>query len=140
MAQLFGLARLGRDAEIKKVGNDSTSLANLSLAFNYRSKNERCTQWVDGVLYGKRADSLAQYLLKGSMVAVVLDDVHIESFEKQDGTTATKLVGFITQIDLAGSAAPAQTRAPAPPPPPPARRAPPPAANGFADMDDDIPF
>ena len=140
MAQLFGLARLGRDAEIRKAGDNS--IANLSLAFNYRHKGEKCTQWVDGVLFGKRADALAQYLLKGGMVAVVLDDVHTETFTKGDGTTATKLVGFVSQIDLAGSAtqAPAQSRAPAPPPPPPARRAPPQSANGFEDMDNDIPF
>lgn len=138
--QAFGLARIGRDVETRSTPAGET-VANVSLAFTYGRKGsdgKRPTQWVDGALWGKRAEALAQYLTKGTQVAVTLEDVAIQTFEKQDGTVATKLVGKITGIDLAGGG---QERAPAPPPPPP-KPAPPPKVDtgGFSDMDDDIPF
>jgi len=136
---MFGLARVGRDVEVRNTPSGD-SVANVSLAFNVRVKNEKATQWVDGVLWGKRADALAQYLTKGTAVSVLLGDVNIETFTKGDGTVSSKLVGRIVEIDLAGGGQATQAPpppAPRPPPPPPR---PAPAAHGFDDMDDDIPF
>ena len=115
-------------------------MANVSLAFTYGRKGsdgKRQPLCLDGSLWGKRAEALAQYLTKGSLVAVTLEDVAIQSFEKQDGTVATKLVGKITAIDLAGGGKAAE----AAPPPPPPKPAPPPKVDtgGFSDMDE-IPF
>lgn len=150
MLNCFGLARVGRDTEVREAGD--SAVANVSLAFNYGRKGEdgrKPTQWVDGALWGKRAEALAPYLLKGQAVAVTLEDVHIETFTNRDGDVGTKLVGKIIAIDLAGSApqqqgaaAPAQRQAPAPAPRP-AARAPAPATRGgggFDDFSDDIPF
>jgi len=140
MAQLFGLARIGRDAELRTLDNGD-AVCNVSLAFNYGRKGEdgrRPTTWVDGALFGKRAEALVQYLTKGTACAVTLDDVHIQGFKAGDGTPKSKIVGKISAIDLAGGG---QERAPAPPPPP--KAAPRPAARqsgGFDEMDDDITF
>jgi len=138
---MFGLARLGRDPEMRSTASGDSVLG-LSLAFNVRVKGEKATTWVDASMWGKRAEALQPYLEKGGMVSVTLEDVHIESYKKADGTPQSKLVGKVTAIDLAGEkrdAAPTP-----PPPPPPPRRAPPPKApvsnGGFEDMDDDIPF
>ena len=138
----FGLARLGRDCEVRFMPNGD-AVANLSLAFAWGKKGEdgrQQTAWVDGALYGKQADALAQYLVKGKLVCVTLDDVHIAEFEKRDGTSGTKLVGRVSKLELAGggrddgerTAPPAQRQAPKP--------APKSSASGFDDMDDDIPF
>jgi single-strand DNA-binding protein len=141
MAQLFGLARLGRDAEVRftQGGDPVTSL---SLAFNYGRKGDdgkRPTQWVDGSLWGKRAEALAPYLLKGTLLAVTLDDVHIETYQAKSGE-GHKMVGSVTQVELAGGGAPAQAPAQRPAPAAqPSRQAARPAPN-FSDMDDDIPF
>jgi hypothetical protein len=67
--QLIGLARLGRDAEARTVGENV--VANLGLAFDYydpksTAQNKRSTTWVDAALWGKQATSLEQYLKKGS--------------------------------------------------------------------------
>lgn len=135
--QAFGLARIGRDCELRTAG--STSVVNIALAFNGRAKGEKITQWVEGALFGKRAESLAQYLLKGALVSVTLNNVRVEDFQKRDGTTVSKMVGDVIEIELCpgGQAANAPAPAPAPrPAPAPAPRAP----TGFADMDDDIPF
>lgn len=143
MFNAFGMARLGRDAELRSTPSGD-SVIQLSLAFNVFVKKEKTTQWVEGVLWGARAESLAEYLLKGTAVMVSLENVHIESFNKADGTPSSKLVGRIADIDLAPSgAAPAPAPAPAPRPaarPAPTRTPPPKTGTGFDDMDDDIPF
>jgi single-strand DNA-binding protein len=132
------LAKIGRDAELRTTAGGE-AVCNLSLAFNYGRKGEdgkTPTQWVDAALWGKRAESLAQYLVKGQSVMVTLQDVHIESFTKSDQTTGVKLAGRVADIAFAG---PAPQRQEAPPPPPPKPKpAPPPS--GFDDMDSDIPF
>lgn len=151
MAHLFGMARIGKDAEIRNAGGDS--VCNLSLAFSYYDKKAekgRATQWVDATLWGKRADALAPYLTKGSTVAVTLEDVHIEEYQGKNGA-GHKLVGRVVSIELGGKgdgqgAAPAAAPRAAPAPAP--RPAPAPAmrptgggggSDGFDD-DSDIPF
>ncbi len=138
MAQLFGLARLGRDCELRST-QDGTAVASLSLAMDYRAGREKAVQWTEGALWGKPAEALAQYLVKGKLVCVTLDDVHIEEYPKRDGGTGTKLVGRVSKLELAGgrddgerTAPPVQRQAPKPPPKS--------SASGFDDMDDDIPF
>jgi len=140
MAKLFGLARLGRDAEIRYTAQNEP-VASLSLAFSYGKKGndgKRPTQWVDGALWGKRAEALAPYLLKGSLIVVTLDDVHIETFQSNGGEKS-KLAGRVSDVELAGGGqaapAPAQQAAPRP-----AARPAPAPAQSFSDMDDDIPF
>lgn len=143
--QAFGLARLGRDAEVQFTP-DGTAVANLSLAFNYGRKGEdgkRPTSWVEGSLWGKLAEAISPYLLKGSSCAVTLEDLHVETFKKADGSHGSKLVARVLSIELAGSA----PAAAAPPPPAPAPRpaarpaaAAPRPTTAFDNMDDDIPF
>ncbi len=166
MAQYIGLARLGRDAEVRYTPNGD-AVANLSLAFSYGKKGEdgfKPTNWVDGALWGKRAEALAPYLLKGQLVVATIDDLHIETFDKRDGDQGTKLSGTVSYIDFAGSPKQSggeggvpsqrpttQAQRPAAPAQSPAQRpaatAQRPAATGkassaaaFDDMDDDIPF
>lgn len=140
--QLIGVARLGRDAELRTAGQNSVT--SLSLAYNYGRKDEQTgnkpTQWVEGDLWGKQAEALAPYLLKGKQVSVIVDELHEEKFHTRDGGQGTKLKGRIISIELVGgsgdakpAAAPAQ-RAPAPAP----RPAPAPFDGGH--VDDDIPF
>lgn len=144
MIQIFGLARIGRDAEVRNTtGGDA--VASVSLAFSYGRKDadgKKPTQWVDGALWGKRAEALAPYLTKGTLVTVALEDAHIETFRKSDGTDGVKLAARITAIDLAGGGEKKATPAPTPVPRQQQRQAPAtvPAGGGFDDMDDDVPF
>lgn len=59
---------LGRDAELKDAG--STRLLSFSVASTSREKGEKITTWVRCTLWGVRAEKLAQYLTKGTKVAV----------------------------------------------------------------------
>jgi single-strand DNA-binding protein len=145
MPKLFGL-----DAELRFT-NQSEPVATLSLAFSYGRKGDdgkRPTQWLKASFWGKRAESLAPYLLKGGLVAVTLDEVHIETFEGQNGP-GYNLVGKVMDIELAGGndrqqGESTQARPQSAPPRAPARPAPAaqkaaPADDGF-DMDSEIPF
>ena len=97
------VARLGRDAELRHAGRDSTPVVNLSLAFDYRDRdNQKEVQWVEGALWGRQAEALEQYLTKGREVFVSMSDVHMETYEGRDGT-GHKLVGRIEAIRLVGS-------------------------------------
>jgi len=132
--QLIGLARLGQDAKIRTTqGGDK--VANVSLAYNYGRKDadgKRPTQWVEASLWGKRAEALIDYLVKGQAVVVTIDGPHIETFEKRDGGQGIKLAGEITQIELAGRAEGSQQQ--------PRQQAPAQRPAPASDMDDDIPF
>lgn len=141
--QLIGLARLGRDAEARTVGDNV--VANLSLAFDYydpKAEKKRSTTWIDAALWGKQATSLEQYLTKGAQVCVTVDDLHMETFQGRNGD-GTKLVGRVTAIKLAGSRQDGQQAAPAAAPAAqPQRQAPAPQrqAPAFDDDDSDVPF
>ncbi|WP_442592528.1 single-stranded DNA-binding protein [Parapusillimonas sp. JC17] len=148
MAQLIGLARLGRDAETRYTPQGD-AVTELSLAFTYGKKGQdgnRPTQWVKGSMWGQRGETLAPYLLKGTQVYVVLDEAHIQTFQKQDGGQGVALVGKVSAVEFASrpegsgqgqqqtsqrEAPPRQQQRPAAPQAP--------AAN-LADLDDDIPF
>lgn len=143
---LTGLATLGRDAEVRYLP-DGKAVANLALATNWGKKGaegHRATQWVDASLWGERAEKLAQYLLKGTKVVVVLEEPHIETYQKE-GQNVPKLVARVSSIEFAGSPAQsgqqAQPRQAAPAPQRQPAQQQRPASSGFDDMDDDgIPF
>jgi len=100
---LTALARLGRDPELRYLPNGDAVL-NLALAVNYGKKGtdgNRPTQWIDAALFGKRAESLAPYLTKGSLVFVVVDEPHVETYQGKNGAGA-KLVGRVSSIEFAG--------------------------------------
>lgn len=145
MTVLTGLFTLGRDAETRVTPN-GTTVVQLACAYNYGRKGDdgkRPTQWIRAAMFGKQAEALAPHLTKGKQVSLIVRDVHIATFQKQDGTTGTSLEGVADFDDFARGP---QTDAPAPrPAPTPAprqqQRVPAPANHGgFEDMDDDIPF
>ena len=143
MAQITGVFRIGKDAEVRE--SASGPVINLALASNYGKKGSdgsRPTQWIEASLWGNRAEKLEQYLTKGQQIYATINDPHIETYPKRDGGEGVKLVGMIGEIELVGSkpsgdreARPAREERPARRPQPPA-----PKSNSFDDMDDDIPF
>ena len=145
MATLTGLFTLGRDAETR-VTQGGTTVVQLAVAYNYGRKGEdgkKPSQWVRASMFGKQAETLAPYLTKGKQVSLVIRDLHIATFQKQDGTTGTSLEGVADFDDFARGpkqegAAPAPAPRPAPAPPPAQRQT---AGSGFDEFDDaDVPF
>ncbi len=135
---LTGPVRLGRDAELKYLPSGDAVIT-LSLAYNYGKKDDsgnRPTTWIRASLFGKRAESLAQHLVKGTQLWVVLNEVRLSEFQKKEGGSGAAIEARIEQLDFIGSRE--QSSAPAP-----QRQAPPPQrqpAQSIEDMDSDIPF
>jgi single-strand DNA-binding protein len=143
MAQITGVFRIGKDAEVRE--SASGPVINLALASNYGKKGSdgsRPTQWIEASLWGNRAEKLEQYLTKGQQIYATINDPHIETYPKRDGGEGVKLVGMIGEIELVGSKPSGDRESRPAREDRPARREqkPAPKSNSFDDMDDDIPF
>jgi single-strand DNA-binding protein len=113
---LIKLVRLGRDAEVKYTQNGDP-VASLAMVYDIGWGDKKRGQWIDGTLWGKRAESLGPYLTKGTQVVLYGDDVELEQFMKKDGTAGAKLKCRVSDLELvSGQAqqAPQQQRQPQP--------------------------
>ena len=88
--------RLGRDAVLRDAGN--TKVINLALAVNYGYGDKKGTQWYDIAVFGKQAESLVQWAVKGSIWCVSVKDLHIEPAK---GEYQAKLVGVALDVNFA---------------------------------------
>ena len=134
-----GLARIGKDAEVRFTPS-GTAVANVSLAFTYGKKGDdgkRPTQWVDASIWGQRAEPMAPYLTKGKQIVAYLEDVHLQTYTKGDGTQNTKMVARLADLEFVAGGEQASSQ---PKPQPKPQAAPQSQGSGFDDMDDDIPF
>lgn len=97
------IGRLTRDAELKYT-TAGFPISNLSIAVNRRRKSG--DQWVEEVsffdvnLYGKSAEGLKPYLLKGKQIAVE-GELRQDRWE-QDGQSRSKVVISANNVQLLG--------------------------------------
>jgi single-strand DNA-binding protein len=85
---LAGLARIGSDPELKKLPTGDIVLE-MSLAYDYGKRDadgKRSTQWIKASFWGSRAEKIAPYLKKGKQVFVDCSEVHVNLYEKKDGS------------------------------------------------------
>ena len=104
MATLNGVFRIGRDTQIKYIPS-GTPVLELALAYNYGKKGDdgkKPVTWVQASLWGKQAEALAPYIKKGDQISVIVGDLHIETYPRENGT-GCKLVGRIIDIELISS-------------------------------------
>lgn len=89
---------VGADAELRR-----TQAGEPVLSFRVPSTSgfgdREKTAWVDCSLWGKRGESLAQYIRKGSKVTVI-GELALEEYTKRDGTPGAKLAVKVDKIDL----------------------------------------
>ncbi|MBE6345344.1 MAG: single-stranded DNA-binding protein [Spirochaetaceae bacterium] len=97
------IGRLTRDAELKYT-TSGFAISNFSVAVNRRRKNGE--QWIEEAsffeinLYGKSAESLKPYLLKGKQVAI--DGELRQDRWEQDGQPRSKVVISANNVQLLG--------------------------------------
>lgn len=97
--------RLTRDAELRQTQGGSAILA-FGIAVNDRRKNNQTGEWedyanfVDCVLFGNRAQSVAQYLVKGTKVAVE-GKLRWSQWERE-GQKRSKLEVVVDELVLMG--------------------------------------
>lgn len=91
--------KLGRDAETRTAGNDSVT--SFSVAVDEKKGGEKTTYWFDCSIWGRRGEALAQYLTKGSSVAIA-GEFSTRQYQTKDGETKTSLSVRVDQITLQG--------------------------------------
>lgn len=120
---------LGKDSELKQTTNGDY-ICNFSIADS--QGRDKPTIWWNCQLWGKRAQSLSEYLTKGQAVTVV-GTVTEREWQDKEGNKRKSMDVRVNDIALQGGrrdAEPQQER----------RQAPAPAPQTFDDMDDQIPF
>lgn len=120
--------RIGRDAEVKTLQSGDV-LCTFSVAVSERKKGEDQTLWVRCTLFGERAEKLAQYLTKGTPVAVT-GRAGVSAWQGKDGGLQCALELAVSNITLLGSKSDGNQATPRP-----AKAAP-----AVSVEDDDIPF
>ncbi len=140
---LTGLARLGRDAELRFT-QDGKPVATLALAYDVGFGDRKKTQWVEATLWGQSAERLQPYLLKGQQINITLSDVCIEEYQ-HNGKTGVKMKGRVIPetLTFAGSKPEGGQQQSEQPRQQQSRPAPQPQqqrGNPVNDFEDDIPF
>lgn len=92
-----------KDPELK-VTPSGTTVLSLLLAVNDTKKNaqgewEETANFFDCVLFGKRAESLAQYITKGAKLTVN-GRLHQDRWQAQDGTNRSRVSIIVQDLEL----------------------------------------
>ena len=124
---------LGRDSELRTT-TSGHSVLSFTVAVKSGYGDKATTTWANCQLWGKQAESMGQYLIKGKQVGIT-GEVTLRQYQKQDGTPAHSLDVRVSDLTLLGSREEGQaaTRQAAPQ----QRQA---AQQAQDDFDDDIPF
>ena len=99
MASICFTGALGRDAEIKATPN--AMLLKFTVASNTGWKDKKVTTWLNCTIWGKQAESLEQYLKKGTKVFVT-GEFEAREYEKKDGGKGLSLDVRVDRIELLG--------------------------------------
>jgi single-strand DNA-binding protein len=132
-----GAGRIGGDAVTRQTKNGD-KVTGFSVAIDERRGGEKTTLWANCSMWGERGEKLAQYLTKGTSVAVA-GPISLDVYEGKP-----QLRVDVREVTLLGSPEKSQGRANeggrkhgGGPVPPPLHDAPPP---DHPFPDDDIPF
>lgn len=139
--------RIGRDAEVRFTAAGD-AVCSIPVAVDYGRKGQdgkKPTQWYEVTLWGKQAEGLAPFLLKGKQIMFTGTELHVETFTKGDGTQGVKLVCRASEIKFASDGSGQgnqQAGAARQPAPRPQQAAPQQNQQGAPpdSFDDDIPF
>jgi len=102
--QVMLVGRLTRDAELKYT-NSGYAILKFSIAVNRSVKKDDSWQeevsFFNAVIFGKRADSLAQYMLKGKQIGIA-GELRQDRWE-QDGQSRSRVEIVVNNLQFLGS-------------------------------------
>ena len=75
---------IGKDLDLKYTQGSGTAVAKGTLAVKREFKKDE-TNWISLIAFGKIAETMAQYLTKGSKIGIV-GRIQTGSYDAQDGT------------------------------------------------------
>ncbi|EEP54067.1 single-stranded DNA-binding protein [Clostridium butyricum] len=94
MNKWVGIGRLTRDPELKYTPGKGTAVARITLAIDrYNSKTgQNEADFISVVIWGKQAENIANYMSKGSQVAIS-GRISTRSYDDKDGNKR-----YVTEI------------------------------------------
>lgn len=98
------IGNLGRDAEIKDTQAGTVATFSIACTEKWKDKSgtqKEQTEWVRCVLWGKRAEALAQYLTKGKQIYVE-GSMRSSKYQGKDGTEKFKTEINVRDVQLLG--------------------------------------
>jgi len=126
---LSAIGNLPRDAELRFLP-DSTPVLSFSVALNSGYGDKAQTDWLDCSLFGKRGESLAPILLKGTKVGVTGEFSTGKYPDKKSGVVRTTLRLRVQSVTLTGNKSDTVAATPSKNP----------APESIQDLEDDVPF
>lgn len=97
---------LGQNAELRSCNNGDNVLS-FSVAGSSGYGQNKQTEWVRCSLFGKRGETLSQYLVKGTKVTV-FGEMATRSFQGNDGQTRHSVECKVEHVVLQGGGEPRQ--------------------------------
>lgn len=96
--------RLTKDPELKFTPGSGTAVISSTLAVNRRFKKEGQPEadFINIVIWGKQAESVANYQSKGSLLGIV-GRLETRSYDAQDGTKRYITEVQVEEVDFLGS-------------------------------------
>jgi single-strand DNA-binding protein len=140
MIVLTATGRVGKDAELRST-NSGEKFLSFSVGSDIGYGQNKKTIWLDCSIWGKRGESLAQYITTGSSVTVI-GEFGQRSYQNKQGETVTATTVKVMEVALQGGGQQAQQSAQHPTQSysKPAAQRPNSKLAFDQDLDDEIPF
>ena len=100
MNKIIFNGNLGKDSELTMAKNTGKAILKFSVAVAKGYKKEDGTNWFNCVMFGDRAEKLAQYLTKGTKV-IIEGSVQLGNYEK-DGVKHYTTDIFVNNVEMLG--------------------------------------
>ena len=89
-----------KDNELSFMKNKDTAIMKFTLAVP-KNMNRKESQFIPCVMFGKRAEGLSQYLVKGTKISVV-GELQVNNSKQEDGSYKTYVSVVCSDIGLEG--------------------------------------
>ena len=98
------IGRMVKDPELKFIQNTGTATTTITLAIDkYNAKTkEREADFINVVVWGKQAENLAEYTVKGSQIAIS-GRIQTRSYEAKDGTKRYVTEVVANEVEFLGN-------------------------------------
>lgn len=100
MNKVMLIGRLTRDPELNFAANSGTAVGKFSIAVTRQFKKEE-TDFINCIAFGKTGEIIAQYLTKGSPIAIT-GSIRTGSYDAKDGTKRYTTDVVVESFDFIG--------------------------------------
>ena len=99
-AILVLIGHLGGDAVLKNLGDATTPRYVLNFSIATQQRKDQPTLWTRVSFWGPRAQAVAPYMTKGTLVSVEGFPLPAKAFQRQDGSVAASNDAIANDIQL----------------------------------------